>query len=78
MHDVGTGGAPGERLVPAFDTPSLLGIHATAPYLHDGRAAALEDLLTTADPDDRHRGTRDLSRAEREDLIVDLRSLSGE
>jgi len=26
-------------------TPSLLGVSATAPYLHDGRAATLEDVL---------------------------------
>ncbi|HET9590479.1 MAG TPA: hypothetical protein VFO91_16960, partial [Anaerolineales bacterium] len=28
-----------------FDTPSLLGIWATAPYLHDGSAETLADVL---------------------------------
>jgi YVTN family beta-propeller protein len=28
-----------------FDTPSLIGVAATPPYLHDGRAATLRDVL---------------------------------
>jgi YVTN family beta-propeller protein len=28
-----------------FDTPSLVGVAATPPYLHDGRAATLRDVL---------------------------------
>lgn len=37
-HDVGTGGH--------FDTPTLLGITASAPYFHDGRAAGLAAVVT--------------------------------
>ena len=37
-HDVGTGGL--------FDTPSLLGLAETAPYLHDGRASDLSAALS--------------------------------
>jgi len=37
LHDVGTGGEA--------DTPSLLGLWQSAPYLHDGRADALEDVF---------------------------------
>ena len=33
-----------------LDTPSLLGVWETAPYLHDGSAATLRDVLTTAQP----------------------------
>src|SRR5690606_6410293 len=29
-----------------FDVPSLLGLHASAPYLHDGSAASLDVVLT--------------------------------
>lgn len=46
-HDVGTAlSTSGERLgspLDGFDTPTLLNLHATAPYLHDGRAADLLD-----------------------------------
>ncbi len=36
-HDIGSGGL--------FDTPTLLGWQASAPYLHDGRAATLEQAI---------------------------------
>jgi len=34
--------------LPRFDTPSLLGVWATAPYFHDGSAATLRDTLFSA------------------------------
>jgi YVTN family beta-propeller protein len=50
-HDVGTGDPRRERnrhdRGMAFDTPSLRGLWATAPYLHDGTAPALADVFTT-------------------------------
>lgn len=60
-HDVGTVSGPEERLGPEIDTPTLRGLYRSAPYLHDGRAAALYDVLTTANPDDRHGATSHLS-----------------
>ena len=58
-HDVGTGrGDPAETLGPAFDTPTLVGVYRTAPYLHDGRARTLRDVLTTHNAGDRHGGPR--------------------
>ena len=44
MHDVGTE-APNDFGESEFDTPSLIEIHRTGPYLHDGRYTTLEDLL---------------------------------
>jgi YVTN family beta-propeller protein len=44
-HDVGTGGAVGEQRGPEFDTPTLLGLYDTAPYLHDGRAPTLRSVF---------------------------------
>ena len=41
QHDVGSGGV--------FDTPTLRGIATTAPYFHDGRAAALSDVVNHFD-----------------------------
>jgi YVTN family beta-propeller protein len=34
--------------LPRFDTPSLLGVWATAPYFHDGSALTLRDTLFSA------------------------------
>ena len=33
------------RRSPSADTPSLIGLAASAPYFHDGSAATLEALL---------------------------------
>lgn len=49
LHDVGTlletsGDRLGEPLT-GLRTPSLWGLHATAPYLHDGRAATVAEAL---------------------------------
>ena len=46
---------------PAIDTPTLRGIWDTAPYLHDGSAATLKDVLTTANPGDLHGATSTLT-----------------
>ena len=77
VHDIGTGHGLGELLGPAFDTPSLRGIWHTAPYLHDGRAPTLHDVLVTHNPDDRHGHTAHLSEAELHDLVAFLRSVEG-
>lgn len=49
LHDVGTlMPESGQRLgatLTGIDTPSLLGVWRTAPYLHDGSAPTLEDAI---------------------------------
>ncbi len=81
LHDVGTlGAASGGRLggaLSGIDTPTLHGLHASAPYLHDGSAATLRAVLTTRNPDDRHGRTSHLSAAELDDLESYLLSLDG-
>ena len=74
-HDVGTGESPLETQGSSFDTPSLRGIYATAPYLHDGRAATLMDVLTE-NANDRHGITSHLTDDRVADLIAFLRSIS--
>ncbi len=74
-HDIGTGGGPDERFGPAFDTPSLRGLWDSAPYLHDGSARTLRDVLVTRNAHDRHGRTSHLSEAEMRDLIAFLLSL---
>src|SRR5262249_14311464 len=58
---------------PMFDTPSLAYVGQTAPYFHDGRFKTLEDLIDGCDGVMGH--TKQLSRAERQDLAAYLRSL---
>jgi cytochrome c peroxidase len=74
LHDVGTGDDPREKMGPKFDTPTLLGVYRTGPYLHDGRAKTLRDVLT-ANPGDKHGKTGHLSAAEVNELVAFLRSL---
>lgn len=75
-HDVGTGeDDPGEKMGPAYDTPSLLGIYRTAPYLHHGKAKTLVELLTTCNTSDKHGKTSHLSRKQVLDLVEFLKAL---
>jgi len=51
-----------------FDTPTLVEAWRTAPYLYDGRAATIEEVLTKYNPDDNHGLTSNLSDKEITDL----------
>ena len=75
-HDVGTGDDdPSEKMGPAYDTPTLLGIYRTAPYLHHGAAATLKDVLTTNNPENKHGKTSHLTADQIADLIEFLKAL---
>lgn len=75
-HDVGTGNDdPSEKMGSAYDTPTLLGIYRTPPYLHHGKAATLIEVLTTANLDDRHGKTSHLTSGQISDLAAFLKSL---
>jgi YVTN family beta-propeller protein len=65
--DVGTDGV--------FDTPHLLGIAASAPYLHDGRAQSLEELWTIYNPNDMHGVSSYMNKIQLNDLIDYLKTL---
>jgi cytochrome c peroxidase len=58
-----------------FDTPHLLGVAASAPYLHDGRAATLEEIWTLYNPDDLHGVTSYLNKIQLNDLVEFLKTL---
>lgn len=75
LHDVGTGDHPKEKIGPNYDTPTLLGVYRTGPYLHDGRAKTLHDVLTTCNPQDKHGKTSHLKPAEIDDLVEFLKAL---
>ncbi|MBM3859224.1 MAG: cell surface protein [Verrucomicrobia bacterium] len=72
-YDIGTGIGPDKGR--AFDTPGLNELWRTAPYLHDGRAATVMEVLTTFNPGDRHGKTSNLSKQELDDLVEYLLSL---
>lgn len=75
-HDVGTGNDdPTEKMGPAYDTPTLLGVYRTAPYLHHGKAESLEAVLTKYNSGDRHGVTSHLNPMEIADLVEFLKSL---
>jgi YVTN family beta-propeller protein len=79
LHDVGTGEPALERNSHGrgtqFDTPSLLGIWATAPYFHDGSAQTLADLLRMGNE---HNVADRISEQESQDLLSFLLALPRE
>jgi YVTN family beta-propeller protein len=75
LHDVGTGDSPREKMGAKYDTPTLVGVYRTGPYLHDGRAKSLRDVLTTCNNDDRHGKTSHLKPTEVDELVAFLKSL---
>jgi YVTN family beta-propeller protein len=72
-HNVGTG--KGREVNTEFDTPTLAEIWRTAPYLHDGRAATIGDMLTTFNAGDKHGKTSTLTPEEIADLAEYVLSL---
>ena len=73
MHDVGTQSVGDYE--PLYDTPTLIEVWRTAPYLHDGRYATLKELIV----DGKHVNTKGqldkLSETEIDDLIEYVLSL---
>lgn len=81
LHDVGTlKPSSGKRLnqtLTGIDTPTLHGVWDSAPFLHDGSAMTLKDVLTTHNKGDKHGKTSQLTPTQLDDLIAYLRSLDG-
>ncbi len=73
-YAVGTEQRPKRREL-EFDTPTLVECWRTAPYLHDGSALTVHEVLTGRNQDDRHGNTSHLSREEIEDLTAYVLSL---
>lgn len=75
-HDVGTLAAgSGQRLgqpLLALDTPSLRGLFNSAPYLHDGSAADLFEVIGGRNAQQAHGQTAALSPQQREQLVAFL------
>ncbi|MCC6585537.1 MAG: beta-propeller fold lactonase family protein [Bryobacterales bacterium] len=66
-YDTGTQGRF-DKAKDRFDTPTLIEVWRTAPYLHDGSAATMRDVLTVKNPKDQHGKTSHLTPRQIEDL----------
>ncbi|NLN93766.1 MAG: beta-propeller fold lactonase family protein [Candidatus Hydrogenedens sp.] len=73
LHDLGT--TQGMDFGKPVDTPTLIEVWRTAPYLHDGRAADLRTLFISHNKDDRHGITSKMSEEDLSDLIAYVESL---
>jgi YVTN family beta-propeller protein len=73
-HDVGTR-VTFDKATDRFVTPTLVEIWRTAPYLHDGSAATMRDVVTTRNPHDEHSETSKLSPQDIDDLCEYVLSL---
>jgi len=72
-HDVGTR-MPFDH-TGSLDVPHLNNIYDSAPYLHNGMAATLEEIWTTYNPEDKHGVTNDMTKDQLNDLIQYLKTL---
>jgi cytochrome c553 len=66
LHDIGT--AVGPDVGKPFDTPTLREVWRSAPYLFDGRAKTLFDMMKHFNENGRHGNTKDLTDEDLRDL----------
>jgi|LSQX01.2.fsa_nt_gb mono/diheme cytochrome c family protein len=74
QYDVGTANQYDKPHQP-FDTPTLVEVWRTAPYLHDGSALTVYEVLTTGNLHNSHGKTKHLSESELEALEAYVLSL---
>lgn len=72
-HNVGTG--TGQDAGKGFDTPTLVEVWRTAPYMHDGRAETIYDVIKLHNPGDKRGKTSELTDQEIRDLAAYCESL---
>jgi len=73
MTGVGTLAASDDSIL--FDVPHLNNIVFSPPYLHDGRAASLEEIWTLYGKTEEHGAVNDLNKIQLNDLVEYLKSL---
>ena len=73
MADVGTLSDTDDPML--FDVPQLNNVYESAPYLHDGSAATLEELWTKFNDEDKHGVGNDMTKDQLNDLVEYLKSL---
>jgi YVTN family beta-propeller protein len=74
MYDVGTT-QPFDRGAKLFDTPTLVELWRTPPYLHDGSAVTIRQVLVEQNRGDKHGVTSKLTPGQIDDLAAYLSSL---
>jgi len=72
-YNVGTGGSSAAEGT-TFDTPTLVEVWRTAPYLHDG-SATIREVLVERNRDDQHGKTSHLTADQLNDLAAYIQSL---
>ncbi len=81
LHDVGTivttSGKRSETPLKGLDTPTLRDLWSTAPYLHDGSAKTLKDVLTTRNNGGHGTGTASLTTTQVTQLVAYLQQIDG-
>ncbi|WP_075341626.1 PKD domain-containing protein [Tenacibaculum agarivorans] len=82
MHDVGTvettSGNRLEKPLLGLDVPTLKDVWATAPYLHDGSAKTIKEVLTTRNVGDAHGAISTLSNTQIDQLVAYINQIDGE
>ncbi|HEC41732.1 MAG TPA: hypothetical protein ENI20_02755 [Bacteroides sp.] len=73
MADVGTLSETDDPM--RLDVPQLNNVYESAPFLHDGRAATLEELWTRYNNEDKHGVGNDMRKDQLNDLVEYLKSL---
>ena len=73
MHDVGSRGKYDRR--DDFDTPALIEVWRTAPYMHDGHYASMKELFTVGKHGQTGGDVEGLSKQEINDLVEFVLSL---
>ncbi len=73
MHDVGSRGPRDRRA--DFDTPTLIEVWRTAPYMHDGRYTTVRELIVEGRHGFRDGGAGKLSERQIDDLVEFVLSL---
>lgn len=76
MADVGSLKANEDSTM--FDSPNLNNVYESAPYLHDGSAATLEEIWTKFNIRDTHGYANDMTKDQLNDLVEYLKSLGAE
>ena len=73
MTDVGTLAESDDPM--KFDVPQLNNVYESAPYLHDGKAATLEEIWTRFNDHDEHGLANDMTKDQLNDLVEYLKSI---
>jgi cytochrome c peroxidase len=73
MEDVGSLAESDDPM--QFDVPQLNNVYESPPYLHDGRAATLEEIWTKYGGEDQHGVVNDMRKDQLNDLVEYLKSL---